>query len=191
VRGSQDPSCGRRPPGPERPEEAPPLALAAPSPGPLYRRLAAALRAGIQRGDLSPGMRLPPERHLAAAAGVGRSTVVAAYDLLREDGLVERRQGSGTRVRAGAVSGASRSREVELTQALQANALFRGVIEGVDGGIDFLGAHPGGTPLLTRELLAGVSAELLEAGVGHGGRPARDGAAGGPGRRPGRRRADA
>ena len=46
--------------------------------GPLYQRLAGALRGAIQRGDLAPGARLPAERLLAEAAGVGRSTVVAA-----------------------------------------------------------------------------------------------------------------
>src|SRR5437867_6849138 len=51
--------------------------------GPLYQRLAGALRGAIQRGDLAPGARLPAERLLAEAAGVGRSTVVAAYDVLR------------------------------------------------------------------------------------------------------------
>src|SRR6266545_4394290 len=87
-------------------------------------------------------------------------------------GPLYRRQGSGTRVRAGAVSRASRAREVELAQALGGNTLFRGVIEGVDDGIDFLGAHPRGTTLLTRELLAAASSELLDASTGHGYFPA-------------------
>jgi DNA-binding transcriptional MocR family regulator len=139
-----------------------------PARGALYRRLADALRAAIRRGDLAPGMRLPAERLLAETAGIGRSTVVAAYDLLREDGLVERRQGSGTHVRAGAVSRVSRDREVELSRALQGNVLFRGIIDGSDVGIDFLGAHPKGTALLTPELCAAASEELLGAACGHG-----------------------
>jgi DNA-binding transcriptional MocR family regulator len=66
--------------------------------GPLYVLLAARLRRLIDDGDLPPGTRLPPERALASALAVGRGTVVAAYDLLRDEGRIVRRQGSGTRV---------------------------------------------------------------------------------------------
>jgi DNA-binding transcriptional MocR family regulator len=64
--------------------------------GPLYRQLALALRAGIERGALEPGRRLPSERALAALLSVSRGTAVAAYDQLVADGAVERREGSGT-----------------------------------------------------------------------------------------------
>ncbi|MFF0532853.1 PLP-dependent aminotransferase family protein [Nocardia amikacinitolerans] len=66
--------------------------------GPLYLLLAGRLRILIDDGELRPGLRLPPDRRLAKALAVGRSTVVAAYDLLGAEGRVVRRQGSGTRV---------------------------------------------------------------------------------------------
>ncbi|MFQ6325388.1 PLP-dependent aminotransferase family protein [Nocardia sp. CWNU-33] len=66
--------------------------------GPLYALLAAGLRQLIDDGELSPGAPLPPDRALATALAVGRSTVVAAYDLLHDEGRIVRRQGSGTRV---------------------------------------------------------------------------------------------
>lgn len=66
--------------------------------GPLFRQLARALAAGIERGALATGARLPAERVLAELLDIGRGTAVAAYDLLVADGLVERRQGSGTYV---------------------------------------------------------------------------------------------
>jgi DNA-binding transcriptional MocR family regulator len=66
--------------------------------GPLHVLLAARLRRLIDEGELPPGEPLPPDRALAAALAVGRSTVVAAYDLLRQDERIVRRQGSGTRV---------------------------------------------------------------------------------------------
>lgn len=74
-------------------------------PGPLHRKLAAALATAIRRGEVGPGERLPAERTLARDLAVSRSTVVAAYDALEADGWIERRRGSGTRVRwtAGAV----------------------------------------------------------------------------------------
>lgn len=67
--------------------------------GPLHRKLAAALAASIRRGDLAPGDRLPAERVLARDLAVSRSTVVVAYDALEAGGWIERRRGSGTRVR--------------------------------------------------------------------------------------------
>src|SRR5688500_12071505 len=75
--------------------------------GPLYVLLAARMRALIEDGELPPGARLPPDRALAAALAVGRSTVVAAYDQLAVEGRIVRRQGSGTRV-AGAAPAPSR-----------------------------------------------------------------------------------
>lgn len=66
--------------------------------GPLHLLLAARFRRLIDDSDLPPGTALPPDRALAAALAVGRGTVVAAYDLLRQEGRIVRRQGSGTRV---------------------------------------------------------------------------------------------
>lgn len=66
--------------------------------GPLFRRLARAVAAAVERGDLAPGDRLPSERTLARDAAVSRGVVVAAYDDLLGAGLVERRHGSGTYV---------------------------------------------------------------------------------------------
>ncbi len=66
--------------------------------GPLYLLLAARLRRLIDEGALPPGTLLPPDRRFATALAVGRTTVVAAYDTLRQEGRLVRRQGSGTRV---------------------------------------------------------------------------------------------
>ncbi|MGN9839690.1 MocR-like transcription factor YczR [Nonomuraea sp. H19] len=68
--------------------------------GPLYLLLAVRLRALIDDGVLPPDEPLPPDRVLAKRLAVGRGTVVAAYDLLQQEGRVVRRQGSGTRVAA-------------------------------------------------------------------------------------------
>ncbi|MFH8347788.1 PLP-dependent aminotransferase family protein [Streptomyces sp. NPDC018045] len=66
--------------------------------GPLYLLLAARLRRLVDEGELLPGTVLPPDRVLAATLAVGRGTVVAAYEELRREGRISRRQGSGTRV---------------------------------------------------------------------------------------------
>lgn len=70
-------------------------------PGPLYRRLAAAVRDAAAEGNLAAGDRLPSERDLAKALAVSRATVVSAYDDLRAESIVDSRQGSGTRIRRG------------------------------------------------------------------------------------------
>ncbi len=66
--------------------------------GPLYRQLADALARLILGGEVPAGVRLPAERALADALPAARGTVVAALRILTSDGLVERRQGSGTTV---------------------------------------------------------------------------------------------
>ncbi len=65
---------------------------------PLYRQVEAAIRARIGSRDLPVGTRLPPERKLATALGVDRTTVVAAYRELAADGLVSAHVGRGTTV---------------------------------------------------------------------------------------------
>jgi DNA-binding transcriptional MocR family regulator len=66
--------------------------------GTLAARLSRGIADLITGGELRPGDRLPAERTFAAASSVSRGTVVAAYADLAENGLVERRQGSGTRI---------------------------------------------------------------------------------------------
>jgi DNA-binding transcriptional MocR family regulator len=58
--------------------------------------LAARVRLLVLDGRLAVGVRLPPERELASALGISRTTVSAAYDLLRTSGHAASRQGSGT-----------------------------------------------------------------------------------------------
>jgi DNA-binding transcriptional MocR family regulator len=127
--------------------------------GPLYRRLARALRWAIERGELPPGLRLPPERALACSLSVSRSTVVAAYALLERDDVLDRRQGSGTRIRAGRNPQASVERPA-LSRALSRNTLFRRIADGPDGTIDFLSAYLGGSGGLSASVLAGIDQEV-------------------------------
>jgi DNA-binding transcriptional MocR family regulator len=63
---------------------------------PLYGALAGRLRLLVGDGRLPVGVRLPAERELAAAMGLSRATVTAAYRRLREDGWADARQGAGT-----------------------------------------------------------------------------------------------
>lgn len=64
--------------------------------GALSRNLASALRDLIQLEELPPGAVLPSERALAVALAVSRTTVLAAYGMLRDEDLIDRHVGRGT-----------------------------------------------------------------------------------------------
>lgn len=64
--------------------------------GPLYLQLHRQIADAIRRGDLAPGASLPPEREMAAMAGLSRVTVRKAVEGLVQEGLVIQKRGSGT-----------------------------------------------------------------------------------------------
>lgn len=66
---------------------------------PPSRLLADVLRAAIENGTYRPGDKLPSERDLAATHGIVRNTAAAAIAILKAEGLVESRHGSGAYVR--------------------------------------------------------------------------------------------
>ncbi len=61
-----------------------------------YAALADRVRTLLGDGRLAVGTRVPSERELAVALGIGRGTVAAAYEDLRGSGHLARRRGSGT-----------------------------------------------------------------------------------------------
>jgi len=63
---------------------------------PLYVQLADALQHMIAQEELRPGDLMPSETVLAGDNELSRATVIKAFDLLVERGLVVRRQGKGT-----------------------------------------------------------------------------------------------
>jgi GntR family transcriptional regulator len=62
----------------------------------LPSEIASALIERIRSGELPPGTRLPSEPQLAQSLGVSRNSVREAISVLREQGLIETRQGIGT-----------------------------------------------------------------------------------------------
>ena len=66
------------------------------SSGVRYRDLAAALRSAIVNGELPVGTKLPPQRELASLLSIGRTSVVAAYNLCAPNRSSVTRQGAGT-----------------------------------------------------------------------------------------------
>lgn len=63
--------------------------------GTLTRQVTDTLREGILAGNPSPGQKLPSEAQLIGAFNVSRTVIREALSALREEGLVEPRQGAG------------------------------------------------------------------------------------------------
>lgn len=61
-----------------------------------YQHVADSLRRQVLDGNLGPGERLPPERELCTEFAASRITVRRALQILADEMLIERRQGSGT-----------------------------------------------------------------------------------------------
>ena len=123
--------------------------------GPLHVLLAARLRRLIDEGELPPGEPLPPDRALAAALAVGRSTVVAAYDLLRQDERIIRRQGSGTRVAGPETAGVRRTTSAPI---------FLHLLEPGDGVIPLACAAPDTPPPELAQAYARILPALVDPG---------------------------
>ena len=75
------------------------MALDPDDPRPPYQQVANLLRAAILTRKLAPGEKLPSGNELAKRYGVARMTVQQAIRVLRDEGLIVSRQGSGVFVR--------------------------------------------------------------------------------------------
>jgi DNA-binding transcriptional MocR family regulator len=97
---------------------------------PLASQLAQWIGARIQAGALAGGARLPSVRDAARRHGLAPSTVVAAYDQLQAQGLVEARAQRGFFVRGGdAVATPRISAPARRDPPLDAAALVRSMFE--------------------------------------------------------------
>lgn len=134
--------------------------------GPAYRDLAERLRLLVVDGRVADGCRLPSERELAAALSVSRTTTTRVYAELRDNGLLQSRQGSGSVVSVPfAVSSASSlivTPEDSHTIALTFSApvgppglgrAFEAAVTKLPGLLATTGYLPDGLPVL-REILA-------------------------------------
>ena len=65
---------------------------------PRYSQIEAGIRRAIDTGEVLPGDKLPPARELAAVLGVNMHTVLRAYSMLRDAGLIHLRRARGAAV---------------------------------------------------------------------------------------------
>ena len=135
--------------------------------GPLYLRLAGAIRAGIERGDLAAGVRLPAQRVLARWLEVSRTTVVMAYESLSAEEWLEGRQGSGTTVRRSAARAPATRRGAAAVLSSR-NVVFRGLVERSGAEIEFTGAHFDGMPEVFDQVWKEARPDLVKLQRSHG-----------------------
>ncbi|KEF38677.1 transcriptional regulator [Schinkia azotoformans MEV2011] len=62
---------------------------------PLYLQIVHLIREKITRGEWPVGSKLPTQREMAKQFNVNRSTVITAIEILKSEGLLEGKTGSG------------------------------------------------------------------------------------------------
>ncbi|WP_243713461.1 PLP-dependent aminotransferase family protein [Actinomadura sp. 6K520] len=135
---------------------------------PVYGALARSVRGLVLDGRLALRTRLPAERDLAAALGVSRTTVTAAYDRLRDEGYIQSRQGAGSWTVLPPVRMSSADPRI-----VQAAARF-GKAHPVPDDADFidLGCATPAAPAIFGEAVAAAVDELPRYSTGPGYEPA-------------------
>jgi GntR family transcriptional regulator len=82
----------------------------------LHDQVAGEIRRAIAEGEAGPGDRLPPAKDFAAVLGVDPNTVLRAFRMLRDEGLLEFRRGQGVRVTGSQPRGIVLARARELIE---------------------------------------------------------------------------
>lgn len=157
--------------------------------GPAYLAVAAGLRGLALDGRLPLGDRVPSERQLAAELRLSRTTVSAAYDVLRGEGYLHSRHGAGSHIALPAPVAArpdsqpgEREDLLDLTvAALPAPATLLDAVQEAAVAVRPLlagpGLHPFGVPALReavadhltgRGLATGADQVLVTSGALHG-----------------------
>lgn len=101
---------------------------------PLYTQLADQLTEGIASGELKPGDPLPSIRRLAEDLGINLHTVNKAYNLLKQEGLLQVHRKTGVIVQPDGMPGVTEAFEAKLRRQLRslaAAAAVRGMAEEV------------------------------------------------------------
>ena len=96
---------------------------------PIYRQLVEQVRREVMLGRLRPGDQLPTLREVVDELAINPNTVVKAYTELEHQGLVVRRQGTGTFV------GPAPPPSMQVAPRAVSDALFRWVRRAREAGL--------------------------------------------------------
>ncbi|MEK3793420.1 GntR family transcriptional regulator [Paenibacillus sp. FSL R7-0204] len=101
---------------------------------PIYTQLVDQIVEGIDSGELKPGDSLPSTRSLAEDLGINLHTVNKAYNLLKQEGLLQVNRKTGVIVQPGGMPGVTEVFAEKLRRQLRslaAAAAVRGMAEEV------------------------------------------------------------
>ncbi|MEV0298021.1 GntR family transcriptional regulator [Nocardia sp. NPDC050710] len=134
---------------------------------PKYLQISGYIRDQILRGELAPGAEVPSERELAASWKVARPTASKALNMLRQQGLVESRRGSGTyvidaRADAQVREGHERTRRygARYAEHESVTVLSAEVVPGAEEVTAALGLPPGSSAIARKRLIANDSGPI-------------------------------
>lgn len=97
-----------------------------------YKRIAGELRQQVISGAFGAGGQLPTEMQLSDQFDVSRQTVRQALELLREEGLIGKRQGSGSFVRPGVVPASDRQRSIAVITTYISDYIFPSILREIE-----------------------------------------------------------
>ncbi|MBC6461463.1 GntR family transcriptional regulator [Actinomadura sp. HBU206391] len=107
-----------------------------------WQQIANQIRTAIVTGEIKPGEMLPSQPRLASHYGVARETTKAALAWLRNEGLIQTRQGKGTFVRGSTLPGEYQLR-TELMVLYERVGRLSGELAAVEGALaSLIGRFP-------------------------------------------------
>ena len=99
---------------------------------PKYQSIANSLRREIESGQYSSKQRLPTEQLLCQRFQISRQTVRRALSMLEEEGLIVRRQGSGSKVREREEAAPPMQCTIAVVTTYISDYIFPGLLRGME-----------------------------------------------------------
>ena len=97
---------------------------------PLFKQIAEQVRQLVATERLRPGEHLPTVRQMSASLGISHATVVKAYRVLEQNGVIQSRRGGGTVV----AGRAGDPRLLTIRQTRLSNMMSNGILEALSQG---------------------------------------------------------
>jgi len=100
---------------------------------PKYLEIVNWIKLQIAQGTLETGARLQSEKELGEYFSLSRQTVRQATSILENEGVLERRQGSGTYIALNRTPNRTSTKNIGIITTYLDDYLFPGIIKGIDG----------------------------------------------------------